>query len=91
MAVVHTSSPVVEEHHVIHDTDSSSSNAMVIAVLLIVLLVAGFFLIVSGALPFSAANRSSTIDVDLPAVTTPDTTPDVNVNNENNPSPPVSY
>jgi hypothetical protein len=84
MAVVHTDGPVVEErHHVVHDTDSSSSSTMAIAVLLIVLLVVGFFLVASGAFPLGA-NRSSTIDVDLPNVTTPDITPDVNVNNENN-------
>jgi hypothetical protein len=82
MAVVHTS-PVTEEHHVVHHDDDSSSAGMIAVVLIVALLLIGFFMVMSGALPLGA-NRSTDIDVDLPNVTTPDTTPDVNVNNENN-------
>jgi hypothetical protein len=82
MAVVHTS-PAIEERHVVHHDSDASSSGMIAIVFIVALLLIGFFLAMSGALPFGA-NTGSDINVDLPNVTTPDVTPDVNVNNENN-------
>lgn len=82
MAVVHTS-PAIEERHVVHHDGDASSSATIAIVFIVALLLIGFFLFLSGAVPFNA-NTGSDINVDLPNITTPDTTPDVNVNNENN-------
>lgn len=75
--------PVVEEHHVLHSDDASSAG--LIAVLLVAaVLIIGFLLFAMRAFPFNAAGTTgSDINVDLPAVQTPDLTPDVNVNQEN--------
>lgn len=80
MAYTH---PVTEEHHVVHSDDASSAG--LIAVLLVAaVLIIGFLLFAMQAFPFNAASPSGTdIDVDLPAATMPDVTPDVNVNQEN--------
>lgn len=77
------SSPVIGERHVIHHDDDSSSG-MIAVLLIAAVLIIGFLLFAMRAFPFEAAgtpDNTTRMDINLPDVNVPATTPDVNVNN----------
>lgn len=75
MATIHTGA---DEYHVVHHDDDASASSMIAVLLIAAVLIIGFLLFAMRALPF-AGQTGSDIDVDLPNITTPDTTPNVNV------------